>query len=362
MTTGALPLRLDTSRTCYLYAAIASSVMGTLGHVTWLEERMLATRGWYNDHGEAYTDFPRLGEYRDVLTEELFRQHEIPDSESAAELIVESIRAGRYLTVFLDRSQLGPFFGRQLPSFPHEILIFGVDADREVVHSVDYDAAGRLAICRYPLGAVAAAMPDVQRLSAPGDVLYVAQALSPGEPPVPRDVTRAAAAVQAFAEAAVVHPGAVQWWQPADLHPVQDAEYLYGCDVIDQRLCLDDAFSSADMHLQNVQLVLEQAVACRKLIARYIGAASCPVLAAHDQVVQEMRALKMSVLAHRLKGLRLRNDPRPDRWKAAVQRSCAHFAEVVEAAAGENDPAALARSHALGCRPGVAGQDVGDGA
>ncbi|MET8977288.1 hypothetical protein ABZX85_16865 [Streptomyces sp. NPDC004539] len=346
MTTGALPLRLDTSRTCYLYAAIASSVMGTLGHVAWLEERTLATRGWYNDRGQAYTDFPRLGEYRDLLTEELFRQHEIPDRESAAELIVESIRAGQYLTVFLDRSQLGPFFGRQSTSFPHEILVFGVDADREVVDAVDYDAAGRLAVCRYPLETVAAAMPDVQSLSAPGDVLYVAQALSPGEPPAPRDVTRAVAAVQAFAGAEVVQPGAVQWWQPADLHPVHDAEYLYGCDVIDRRLYLDDAFADADMHLQNVQLVLEQTVACRNLIARHIGAASCPVIAAHDQVVQEMRALKMSVLAHRLKGLRLRNDSRPDRWKRAVQRSCAHFVEVVESA-GSNDAAALARSHEL---------------
>jgi hypothetical protein len=201
---------------------------------------------------------------------------------------------------------------------------------------------------------VVSAAQGVEALGAPGDEpAYIAQTLSPGAPPLEPSVLGAAAALQAFAVGETIPPATVnkpaEWWQPVYLHPVPDADYLFGCDVIDQRLCFDDAFSPAEKHLQNVQLVLEQAKAAHDLIASHIGAGFCPLLAAHDEVVHELWAFKLSVLTFRLKNIRLASRPRPDHWKKVLQESCLHFVDVVTSAA-DQDTAALTRSHQLRCR------------
>lgn len=346
-----LPLSLDTSRTSYLYAAIASSVMPTLGHAAWLQENILATRGWFDDHGGAYTDFPRLGGYRTVLHEELYTPDVLADEDSVHGLIVDSVRSARYLTILLDRAQLGPFFGVQRPSFRHEILVFGADPAANLVQAADFDGAGRLTTCDYPLDVVVSATKDTQFIGPVNDVpAYVAQTLSAGQTPAAESIPRMADAIRSFAEGQAQTEGqAAEWWQPASLHPVPDAEYLYGCDVIDERLGFDDPFSGADKHLQNVQLVLEQTKSCRDLIARTIGEGFCPVLAAHDEVLRALWAFKLSVLTFRIKGTRLECEARPGDWREVIRRSCSHFLDLVGSMNDANAHALTAR-HRLVCQ------------
>lgn len=261
-----LPVPRTFDLTTYLYAAYPRCILDASGFEQWAAARYLRLFSWEGSTGDdpdgqfdLALDYADSFAYRpEGLLEEILVDHSEADSiDNFSKSLEGWLTDGYYVTAFLDVARLRD--ARSEVCLLHEILIYGVDPERDTVLALAFDNSrglpifGRLTL---PASTVAAAyesgVRDVVDQTDPWPT-YVCQLLRPNRAhPMysgPFDPDAAVREIQRhFDRVPVDFSDHYFWWDTSGFPP--DVDFAYGADalkpaadhlhhVADQRRSLD---------------------------------------------------------------------------------------------------------------------------